>query len=148
MTEDASASPRLAQPGDLDGLLPLVAEFCAIDGHDYDPARVRKALRPLLLDDRLGLVWLLGEPPAGYAVITWSYSLESGGVDALLDEFYVRQRGRGLGSQAIGVILEDLRHRGITRIFLETEIRNEAARRFYARHGFATEPSVWMSADL
>jgi ribosomal protein S18 acetylase RimI-like enzyme len=36
----------------------------------------------------------------------------------------------------------------MTRIFLETEDHNEPVRRFYRRHGFRDEPSVWMSLDL
>jgi hypothetical protein len=38
---------RRAVPGDLTNLLPLVAEFCAIDGHEHDADRVRTALGPL-----------------------------------------------------------------------------------------------------
>jgi GNAT superfamily N-acetyltransferase len=132
----------------LDLLLPLVEEFCAVDEHPYDEARVRRALGPLLTDDSLGVIWLIGDPPGGYAVLTWSYSLESGGRDALLDEIYLRERGRGLGSAALAAIYDDLRARGITRIFLETEEHNARARRFYARNGFVVEPSTWMAADL
>ena len=49
---------RRADPADLDALLPLVAEFCAIGGHEFAPARVGSALRPLLADDGLGQVWM------------------------------------------------------------------------------------------
>jgi len=139
---------RRATPADLDTLLPLVAAFCAVDGHDFEQQRVCRALGPLLADDRFGVVWLIGEPTLGYAVLTWSYSLESGGVDALLDELFVRERGRGTGAAALAAIFDDLRGRGITRIFLETEDTNAAARRFYARNGFVIERSVWMSADI
>ena len=98
----------------LDLLLPLIEEFCAIDEHPYDEARVRRAVGPLLADDSLGVIWLIGDPPGGYAVLTWSYSLESGGRDALLDEIFLRERGRGLGSAALAAIYDDLRARGIT----------------------------------
>ena len=139
---------RRATAADLDTLLPLIEAFCAIDEHPYEAARVRQALGPLLADDTHGVVWLIGEPPGGYAVLTWSYSLESGGRDALLDEIFLEERGRGLGSAALAAIYDDLRARGITRIFLETEDHNERARRFYARNGFVVEPSTWMAADL
>lgn len=122
-----------------------------MDGHPFDPEMVGRALRPLLAADELGVVWLImdeGGGPAGYAVVTWGYSLESGGRDALLDEVFVRERGRGLGGAALTEILADCRRRGMARVFLETESRNEAVRRFYARHGFHTEDSVWMSLVL
>ena len=117
---------RRAGPQDQALLLELIREFCQIDRHDFDEARVACALPPLLEDDRFGVVWLIGEPtigtlaagvpaagvPAaggsadqapvsGYAVVTWSYSLESGGPDALLDEIYLRNRHAGLGSSAV-----------------------------------------------
>jgi len=57
-------------------------------------------------------------------------------------------RGRGRGSAALAAIHDDLRARGITRIFLETEDHNARARRFYARNGCAVEPSTRMAADL
>ena len=33
-------------------------------------------------------------------------------------------------------------------MFLETEAPNERARRFYQRHDFTTEDSIWLSRDL
>jgi ribosomal protein S18 acetylase RimI-like enzyme len=37
---------------------------------------------------------------------------------------------------------------GASRVFLETEVHNERVRAFYARLGFRTDASVWMSKDL
>ncbi len=109
---------------------------------------MRAALHPLLRDDELGLVYVFGEPPTGYAVVTWGYSIESGGRDALLDEIYVRSRGQGLGGAAFEEVLDDLRRRGLTRMFLETERPNNRVRAFYARHGFKEDDSIWMSREL
>jgi ribosomal protein S18 acetylase RimI-like enzyme len=139
---------RRATAADLDTLLPLIREFYTVDRHSFDEAKVRRALAPLLAADTYGVVWLIGEPASGYAVVTWSYSLESGGRDALLDEIYVSRRGLGLGTRALRAILADLPGRGLTRIFLETESHNRDVRRFYARLGFRQEDSVWMVNDL
>lgn len=138
-------APRLATPADLADLLGLVREFCEADRHPFDEAHVRGALIPLLESDRHGLVWLVGQPPEGYAVVTWGYSLESGGADALLDEIYLRERGNGQGSDLLRHLLQDLETRGLKRVFLETERHNDAVRRFYARHGFEEADSIWMS---
>lgn len=139
----------LARAGatDLPLLLELVREFCAIDRHDFDESRVRRALPPLLQDDRHGVVWLIGRPVIGYAVVTWSYSIESGGRDALLDEIYLRDRGAGIGARAMREIFRDLEARGLARMFLETERHNQRVRRFYRRLGFTEEASVWMVWD-
>jgi GNAT superfamily N-acetyltransferase len=137
---------------DLPVLLPLVAAFCELDHHPFDEDRVAQALGPLLADDAFGQVWLIvdpaGGPPVGYAVVTWGYSLESGGREGLLDEIFVQERSRGIGAAALDELLAACRAAGVRRMFLETEAHNSRVRRFYARHGFAVEDSVWMSRDL
>ena len=138
---------RRATIADLELLLTLSSEFHEIDRHLHDPVRVRTAIEALLTSDDLGVVYVLGEG-LGYALVTWGYSIESGGRDALLDEIYVRERGKGLGGQLLDDVLSDLAARGLPRVFLETEAHNEAVRRFYNLHGFETEGSIWMSRDL
>lgn len=137
-----------ARLDDLELLGMLSAEFNELDGHAHDESRVRAALDPLLRDDALGVVYLFGEPPNGYAIVTWGSSIESGGRDALLDEIYLRSRGEGIGGDAFEEVLDDLRTRGIARMFLETERPNDRVRRFYAHHGFKEDDSIWMSREL
>lgn len=142
---------RRAAGPDLDVLLPLVAEFYRIDRHAFDESAVRRALAPLLTGDDAGQVHLITTPAGavdGYAVLTWGYSLESGGREGLVDELYVRGRNAGLGGQALEELLAHARRAGCRVVFLETEAHNPRVRRFYARHGFAVEESVWMSTVL
>jgi ribosomal protein S18 acetylase RimI-like enzyme len=138
---------RRAVPDDLATLLVLVAEYCEADGHEFDAGVARAGLEPLLADDSLGVVWMIGDDD-GYAVVTWGWSVEIGGLDVVLDEIYVRSRGRGKASAAMRVIEDDLRARGVKRIVLETERPNDAARRLYTRLGFTAEDSIWMSKVL
>lgn len=59
---------RLATSDDIDAVTELVAEFCAVDDHEFDHDRVQRALRPLLADDTYGVVWVvteLGDEPRG-----------------------------------------------------------------------------------
>ena len=128
-------------------LLTLVEAFCALDQHPYEPARIESALRPLLEQDDFGVVYLVNDDQ-GYVVITWGYSLESGGREGLVDELYLRQRGQGVGTQVMQALFEDLRGRGIVKMFLETERHNARARTFYARQGFEADDSIWMSRSL
>jgi len=144
-----------AGPDDLELLIALNAEYCAADGHVFDPETAANGFTPLLADDRHGAVWLVhciggGSPDVvdGYAVVAWSWSVEIGGAEAVLDELYVRTRGRGTGSAAIGAILEQCRVHGMKRVVLETERANERARRLYVRHGFTADDSIWMSRHL
>lgn len=135
---------RRATPEDLPALLELGAEYAAADHHEFDPERAASGFAGLLGDDTHGVVWITDDRDA-YAVVTWGWSVESGGKEAILDEIYVRRQGRGIGSQLIEHLHADCDRRGVRRIFLETEPHNAAARRLYERHGYVTEPSIWMA---
>lgn len=144
---------RRAGPDDLPVLLELVAEYCEADGHVFEEQVVAAGLGPLLSDDTYGMVWLIDPVPEGvtadgYIVVTWGWSIEIGGLDVVLDEFYVRSPGQGKGSDALRVVEAECRRRGVKRIFLETELANEAARRLYDRHGYRADTSIWMSKEL
>jgi GNAT superfamily N-acetyltransferase len=138
---------RRAGPGDLDTLVELHRAFCDVDQHPFDRDRARSAFAPLLADDIRGVVWIVDSPSA-YAVLTWGWSIEAGGIEAVLDEIFVAERGRGVGSQLIEHVIADGRRRGLSRIFLETEAPNEPGRRLYERHGFRVDDSIWLSHDF
>jgi GNAT superfamily N-acetyltransferase len=146
-----SNAPRRANAGDLRPLLGLIAEFYELDVHPYDENRIIPALEPMLVDDALGQVWVLEDESLrldGYLIVTWTWSLESGGRDCIVDEIYVRETGHGHGARLLERGLKEAVAFGARAAFLETEAPNDAARRFYARHGFEAEDSIWMSTPL
>jgi ribosomal protein S18 acetylase RimI-like enzyme len=138
---------RRAGPADLDDLVELHRQFCEIDAHPFDARRARAGFEPLLADDGLGVVWIIDSAPA-YAVLTWGWSIEAGGAEAVLDEVFVADRNTGVGSTLLAHVLADGRRRGLARIFLETEAHNERVRRFYRRHGFRDDDSIWLAHDF
>jgi GNAT superfamily N-acetyltransferase len=138
------ASIRRAVADDLETLVAMHGRFCAVDDHPFDAARATAAFVPLLADDRHGVVWITDDRDA-YAVITWGWSIEGGGAEAVLDELYVDARGHGTGAAIVEHLLADARTRGLARVFVETEAANDRVRALYARHGFVTDDSVWMS---
>jgi GNAT superfamily N-acetyltransferase len=141
---------RRATTDDRDQLYGLVERFYRVDGHEFDLARVEAGLAPLLRDDQHGQVWVAsdGQRLTGYVVVTWSWSLESGGRDCILDELYVERRGDGLGAALLQRAMNEARTAGASAMFLETEAPNDRARRFYGRHGFSADDSMWMSRSL
>lgn len=138
---------RRAGVGDLDMLVELHRAFCVLDGHPFDDHRARAAFAPLLADDTHGVVWILDTPPA-YAVLTWGWSIEAGGAEAVLDEIFVTERNTGVGSLLVDHLLADGRRRGLARVFLETEAHNDRVRGFYERHGFRADDSIWLSHEF
>lgn len=138
---------RRADRADLPTLIELHRSFCAIDRHPFSEPRVRRAFDGLVDDDTHGVVWIIDDPLA-YAALTWGWSIEAGGSEAVLDEIFVSERGRGVGSALIEHLVTDARRRGVARIFLETESHNERVRGLYARHGFLEDDSIWMSLEF
>lgn len=138
---------RRADPADLDRVVAMNRTFCELDRHPFDERRARAAFAPLLADDTHGVVWVTDEPES-YAVLTWGWSIEAGGLEAVLDEIFVSERGEGHGSALIEHLVADAERRGLARIVLETESHNERARRFYEHHGFVVDDSTWMSREL
>ncbi|MEO6653385.1 MAG: GNAT family N-acetyltransferase [Ilumatobacteraceae bacterium] len=141
---------RRGEPHDIDSLLALVEEYCAADEHRFDSSVARAGAEPLLANDTHGVIWLAESDGVvgGYAAVTWGWSIEVGGLDVVLDELFVRDRNRGIGSALIDHLGRDCVGRGVARIVLETEQPNERARRLYARHGYTADTSIWMAKDL
>lgn len=141
---------RRANDDDREQLCGLIERFYRIDNHVFDAVRVAAGLAPLLRDDQHGQAWVAttGDALIGYVIVTWSWSLESGGRDCILDELYVDRRGDGLGAALLRRAMNEARRAGAAAMFLETEAPNDAARRFYRRHGFSADDSTWMSRSL
>ena len=94
-----SAALRLARPEDLDRLMGLVTAFHSETDIAQDMDQTRTALAPLLEGIPHGCVYLIGpgRAPLGYIVLTFGWSVEFGGMDAFVDEIYIRPAVRGRG---------------------------------------------------
>ena len=141
---------RRSTVDDLDALVELGREYCEADGHVFDRTTVRAGFSGVVDDDTYGVVLVAEVDGAviGYAVVSWGWSIEIGGLDVVLDEIYVRPRGRGVGSALLEATEAMCRDVGAKRVFLETERDNERARRWYSANGFGIETSIWMSKEL
>ena len=131
---------RKALPDDLEALLPLVAAYHDFDEVDSKPEVRHRAVETLLNDPSLGTVWCLEGPQGlvGYLAVCLGYSIEFGGRDGFVDEFFLlpEARGRGLGGRMLEEVKAAAAADGILALHLEVERRNEGAQRIYARHGF------------
>src|SRR5215472_290472 len=90
-----------AGAGDAETLLQLARAFHAEDGHPLDAAG-EQAIREIVAGEPLARAWLLrrGGKAAGYVVITIGYSVEYGGRDGFIDDFYLVPEARGEGLAA------------------------------------------------
>ena len=131
---------QIATPEDMDRLLPLVAAYHAYEGIDQTDDTRHAALLPLLTGTPHGVAYLIGprRAPVGYIVLSFGYSVELGGIDGFIDEFFIRERvrGRGMGSEVLLGLLPALEDHGVKALHLEVDRENAAAQRLYARAGF------------
>lgn len=146
------AALHLAGPDDLTALLPLVAAYHEFEGIASDTDHRESALAPLLEGSPLGCVYLIGprRAPVGYIVITFGWSMEFGGMEGFIDEFFVRQsvRGRGVGSEVLAGLLPQLDAAGLRALHLEARAGDERLRKLYARAGFRLRDSYHLMTRI
>lgn len=129
-----------AGPAEEDAVLALMREFYALEHLTYSERVARLALHELWRSPALGRVYLIHaeEELAGYVVLTFGFSLEFHGRDALVDELYLREsyRGRGWGTECLRWIEEICRADGVHAVHLEVDHINVRAKRLYHRAGY------------
>jgi ribosomal protein S18 acetylase RimI-like enzyme len=156
----------LARAADADELVELMREFYAFEHIAFDEGAARCALRQILSDGKLGVIYLIragaresegaqaekeaeekeagvtaetAAETAGYLVITFGFSLEFHGRDAFVDELFLREsfRGQGIGQACVEFAAEVCRGEGIAALHLEVERANARAQALYRRSGFS-----------
>ena len=130
---------HLAGTEDGEKLLSMVARYHAAEGIDLSDEARADAVAPLLAGSPLGAVWFIGPKmaPVGYVAVSFGWSIEMGGMDAFIDELWVREkvRGRGMGSEALAALIPALTEAGVKALHLEVSDGNPAER-IYKRAGF------------
>src|SRR5450432_3709764 len=135
---------RPCGPKDHAVLLKFVTEYYRFDEIPFDKSSLSKGLNTMLRNVSQGQAWLMEshKKPVGYAVLTYNFDLEYGGVEGMLTDLYVskRFRNKGIGSLALYEIEDFCRERGIRAIEVQVLHHNEAAETFYHKAGFALLP--------
>ncbi|MFV2053016.1 GNAT family N-acetyltransferase [Aliiroseovarius sp. YM-037] len=139
---------HLAGQDDRAVLLALVEKFHAW-GNLQTTADDRAAAIDLLFSgDVQAAAWLIGprRAPVGYVAVSFGFSIELGGRDAFLDEFFIREsvRGRGMGSQALMTLVPMLRDMGVKALHMEVDHDNPKAMKLYQRAGFKARSEYFL----
>jgi len=135
---------RPCSPKDHATLLKFVIAYYRFDKIPFNRKSLEQGLHTLLRNLSLGKAWLMEshKKPVGYAIVTYNFDLEYGGVEALLTDLYVekRYRDKGIGSLALYEIEDFCRERGIRAIELQVQHHNKSAATFYRKAGFHVLP--------
>jgi ribosomal protein S18 acetylase RimI-like enzyme len=142
---------RVATLADLATVLPRSRALLAHEQLEIAADAHEAAVRELIADASLGGIWLVEDDGAviGYAAIAFGYSIEYGGRDAYLDEFWVDDaaRGRGAGTAALALLEGELRTKGLRALHLQVRPDNPASR-LYMRTSFVLAPRWVMTKKL
>lgn len=129
-----------ATPHEIPILVQLMEEFYAEDDYPLDRSWAAASFETLLSHPELGSVWLLLDRgvPAGYVVLTIRFSMEFGGLDAFVDDLFVRpkHRRRGLARAGLRALLEECARRQVLAVHVIVGSENAPAQALYTAFGF------------
>lgn len=144
---------RLATPADLPALCALLDQLFAQEA-EFTPDRAAqtRGLAAIIADPQVGEILVAVEDGRVRAMVNLLYTISTalGARVALLEDMVVDAgaRGAGLGSALLAAAIAHAEQRGCRRITLLTDGDNQAAQRFYRRHGFAPSPMLPMRRVL
>jgi ribosomal protein S18 acetylase RimI-like enzyme len=142
---------RKADLADFSEILSFANAFHEEDGHPLAKGGP-EAIRSLLSGSPLGEIFLLQREgnSVGYFALTFTMSLEFGGLVVILDDFYVvpKARGSGLGQNVLDHVQKIAMERKAVQIFLEVEYANSRAFSFYERNGWKKRERHMMEKKL
>jgi ribosomal protein S18 acetylase RimI-like enzyme len=127
----------------------MLSNFLSADEHylassqaygDLGMKGLNDALDLFLERPELGFVWMAFDEQGAAAICVISYAISTsmGSVVAKLDDVSVKEdrRGKGVGTELVEQLKEQLRKESVTRIDVAVHMDNPDARRFYEKTGF------------
>jgi len=147
---------RSIQPATTDDI-PQLCELLAIlftQESDFQPDAEKQsaALHEIITHPASGQILLLRENDEiiGMVNLLFTTSTACGGKAAWLEDMIIHpaRRGDGLGSQLLQAAIAFAQGEGCLRITLLTDRANDAAIRFYQRHGFGVSAMMPMRLGL
>jgi len=106
----------------------------------------RRGLELILADPAVGCILVARDAGRVVGMVNLLYTVSTalGARVALLEDMIVRPEARnaGAGAQLLQAAIAHARAAGCRRVTLLTDADNEAAQRFYRRHGFTGSPMV------
>lgn len=134
-------------------LVQLVKAFHRETNIHCNENNLKQILENIISNDKIGKIWFIRHKliNAGYIAVSFGFSLEFGGFDAFVDEFFIQPayRGFGLGREALEQVKSDLQTLGLSALHLEVSKTETGVISFYEKHQFKIRQNYHlMSAKL
>jgi diamine N-acetyltransferase len=130
----------------------MVKDFWALEQIPFSSEAVLKVWHKAWAQPEFVRAWLLEfeSEVVGYVVLTFGFSLEYGGLDAYVDELFVKLefRGRGFAAQALAFLTLECQKLNVVALHLEVDTSNHSAKSLYAKMGFASTARELLNKDL
>jgi GNAT superfamily N-acetyltransferase len=143
---------RKASLADVEQLVTMMAEFYSDSPYTLNLRRATEAFSSLLADERFGHIWFIEDhtKDVGYVVVTLCYSMNYGGLTAIVDDFFIQRpfRGAGLGKAAIAEVRSFCLSRGVRAIQVETGRDSAPALAVYRHAGFVQTDHLHLTLGL
>jgi ribosomal protein S18 acetylase RimI-like enzyme len=134
-----TTTTRHATLDDIPALVELMREFYAEADYSLDKQWAAAGFSALMRDESRGAVWLIfhDSEPAGYVVLTVRFSMEYGGLDAFIDDLFIRPayRRQGLGRAALRALFDECDRRQVLAVHVEVGRDNVGAQALYRSYG-------------
>lgn len=132
---------RRATIEDIPVLVEMMQEFYAEAHYEFDKQWATASFFQFLINPALGAAWIVShsDEAAGYVVMTVGYSMEYGGLDAFIDDLFVRKefRGKGYGRAALDTLFEECARRSILAVHVVVGRDNTTANALYSSYNLA-----------
>ncbi len=130
-----------ARKSNLDELLKLVKKYHEYEGLPFSRSHIQATLLPLLKkESQQGRLWFIQEKDknVGFVALCFGYSIEMGGTDAFIDEFFIEEkyRSKGLGTKVLKRVIKEAKALKIKALHLEANSKNKHVSHMYQKHGF------------
>jgi GNAT superfamily N-acetyltransferase len=140
MSQCSNLELKEASSHDTDLLLELMSGFNQEENIDFDTEVYRERIYVAFNSPQLVKIWMIvaNSCAVGYAILTFTFSFEFGGIIATIDEIYIapEKRGQGLGTSVLELLAQEAITYGATTLSGDISDEKPWLSTFYKRAGF------------
>ena len=143
---------REAVQEDRASFLAMAEEFYSSKAvaHNIDSRLIEATFDAALSKPHLVRVFIIenGMTPAGFAIVSFSYATEVGGLVVILEDLYIGNSCRGMGLGSEFMLFLEQEYQTAKRFRLEVRKENVKAIELYSRLGYSLLEYVQMVKDI